>query len=382
MPQSRQRLSSRTLRRQNSTPACPGMKERTVVLRFMLTLALILTGALAAAEDPGPALWRGLKQAPPAAGVNPERQKALRALDKWLAAADSETDPAVVAYYQRAVDHVLDQLEDEPVAAGVRVFQLYSSSAVVQTPETVFAFDLDQGPNRSLSKPPEEEGVPLRMTDAQVSRLAELVEVSFHTHEHNDHVDYELVRALAAAGKTVVVTESNRERWTDQPWSGKLTVLEQTLEKPHTLGPLKVDVLHDFQWDDKAHTSGTPCNAYLVTTRDGVGVLTKGDINSGTDLYAWLEKMTARGRRVDLVLGTPLFWRGPDLTREIDALLEPVWCVGHVWEFTHRKSGERGGATGTYAMNVFSLRRQVRAGAALVLSWGEHFDFAPAAAAQ
>ncbi len=138
-----------------------------------------------------------------------------------------------------------------------------------------------------------------------------------------------------------------------------------------------MDVLHDTQWDNEEHTKGTPCNAYLVTTADGAGVLTKGDINSGTELYAWLEAMVARGRRVDLVLGTPLFWRGPDRTREIDALLEPVWCVGHVWEFTHRKRGERGGATGTYGMNLFALRRQVREDAATVLTWGEGFDFLP-----
>jgi hypothetical protein len=322
-------------------------------------------------------LWESLQQAPAdaQAAASPVRLKALSALDKWLAAANSERDPAVIAYYQERVDHVLTQLENEPLTEGVRVFQLYSSSVIVQTPDGILGFDLVQGPNKSLQKTAEEEGVAFRMAPQQIARLAQAVDVSFHTHEHYDHVDLEIVRALADAGKTIVVTASNRALWQDQPWHERLSVPGQTLHEPHRIGAFQVDVLWDHQWDNEEHPSGTPCNAFLVTTKAGVGVLVKGDINCGLRLYGWLNALTQRGRHVNLFLGTPFYWRGADMTPEIDALLQPLWCIGHVWEFTHRKAGARGGATGSYVMNLFTQQRNVREGAVRVLSWGEHLDF-------
>jgi len=49
-----------------------------------------------------------------------------------------------------------------------------------------------------------------------VKRLASLIEYSFHTHEHDDHIDYQLTRALLDAGQTVIVTASNKEMWRDR----------------------------------------------------------------------------------------------------------------------------------------------------------------------
>ena len=351
-------------------------------MRFlMVVLTSCLWPVLAMDGEPGYDLWYGLQEAPPVLGAAPgtARLPALRALDDWLSEPNSEIDPGVIAYYQARVDGVLSLIEDSPVTRGVRVFQLYSSSMIVQSPSVVFAFDLDQGPNKSLVETPESEGVGFRMTGEQVARLANLVDVSFHTHEHYDHVDFELVGALLAAGKTVVVTESNRQLWAEQPWHDQLTVLAQTLDKPLELGPLKIDVLHDKQWDNEAHTKGTPCNAFLVTTPEGIGVLSKGDINCSLRFYGWLQALVKRGRHADLFVGTPFYWRGADLTQDIDALLQPIWCIGHVWEFTHRKAGESGGATGMYGMNCFIQQQKVRKGAVRVLSWGEHLDYVPAA---
>ncbi|MBN2311965.1 MAG: MBL fold metallo-hydrolase [Candidatus Hydrogenedentes bacterium] len=342
-------------------------------------MSVVLVRSVAAgAQDPGEALWRGLQENPPTAPQTAERIEALKALDTWLAEPDSEKNEAVVAYYQRAVDHAFDCIEREKPGKGVRVFQLYSSSVIVQTPDTVFAIDLDQGPNKRLDQAASEEGVAFRMREDQIARLARLVDVSFHTHEHYDHVDFAITRALIEAGKTVVVTESNKALWAEQPWAEKLVVLDQTLDEPHELGGLTVDVLHDHQWDNETHTRGTPCNAFLIATADGTCVGTKGDINCGLRLYGWLNVMVERGRHVDVMVGSPIYWRGANLMREIDALLAPVWAAGHVWEFTHRSAGERGGATGTYARNSLGVAHAIEAGEACALSWGEHLDIEPA----
>ncbi len=331
----------------------------------------------AMAADPGKSLWEGLHANPPSVPQDDERFEALIALDAWLSAADSETTEAVVAYYQRAVDHALDLLETDKIAKGVRFFQLYSSSVIVHTPETVFAIDLDQGPNKRLDASPEIEGVSFRMTSEQIARLTNVIDISFHTHEHSDHIDFQLTQALLDAGKTVVVTQSNKDRWAEQPWVKKLTVLKQTVARPHILDSLKVDVLEDHQWGNNEHTSGTPCNAFLITTPDGTAIFTKGDINGGLRLYGWLNVMVKKGRHVDLIFGSPLFWRGVNLLREIDALLSPVWAIGHTWEFEHRSPGKEGGATGTYSGNFRAARRNIRSGSAVILTWGEHLDIKP-----
>ncbi len=335
--------------------------------------AATLAGTATAAVDLD-AIWQGILDNPPSLKHTESRDSALKALDQRLMEPDSERAEDVIAYYQRAINRILDTLETSPVKKGIRLFQLYSSSVILQTPETVFAIDLDQGPNRSLTQTAAEEGVAFALTPEQITRLVRAIDISFHTHEHYDHVDFELTRALCDAGKTVVATQSNKDRWKDEPWAEKLVVLDQTLAKPHTVGTLQVDVLHDHQWDNEEHTSGTPCNAYLITTPGGKSVLSKGDINCGLRLYGWLTIMVNNGYHADLVTGSPIYWRGVNTARDIDALLSPVWAIGHVWEFTHRSRGKPGGATGTYTANLLMNKHLFQTGNPIVLSWGEYLD--------
>ena len=77
--------------------------------RFLTTAiwTLMWVGYSAAmAVDPGKTLLEGLQANSPSVPQDEERYEALKALDAWLSVADSETTEAVVAYYQRAVDHL------------------------------------------------------------------------------------------------------------------------------------------------------------------------------------------------------------------------------------------------------------------------------------
>jgi L-ascorbate metabolism protein UlaG (beta-lactamase superfamily) len=326
--------------------------------------------------DEGDTIAAALDAAKPALPMTEARQEALKSLDTWIARPSSHKDKALIAYYQAAVDRALHALEHEKVASGVRIFQLYSSSVIVQTPETVFAFDLDQGPNVKLDRTPVEEGVDFRLTDDQRAKIAALVEYSFHTHEHSDHIDFQLTQALLEAGKTVVVTESNKTMWQAYPWAEKLTVLKQTLNSPTKLGPLMVHVLQDHQWGDTMHTTGVPCNAFVVTTPGGITVMTKGDINCGLQLYGWLSLLKQHGQGVDVVVGSTLFWKGVNTLREWDALFSPLWLPGHVWEFEHREDNEPKGNCSAYAEGWRFVRNATHSEKVQVLSWGEWIDVA------
>lgn len=337
--------------------------------------------ATARAEGEGNAVAAALAAAPPTAPITEARQQALRKLDGWIARPSSDQEKALIEYYRAAVDRALDTLAKEKVVSGIRIFQLYSSSVIVQTPETVFAIDLDQGPNKNISQTPAKEGTAFCMTDAQIAKLAANVQYSFHTHEHSDHVDYQITRALLDAGKTVIVTQSNKEMWKKEPWVEKLVVLDQTLDSPTKVGPLKVCVLHDFQWSNSDHTRGTPCNALVVETPGGLNVMTKGDINCGLQLYGWLSLLAKRGVKVDVVVGSTIFWRGVNVLPEWDALLTPLWLPGHLWEFEHRSDDEPKGNCAAYTEGWRFVRNASASANVEVLSWGEWIDIAPKEAA-
>jgi len=319
-------------------------------------------------------LWEALLDAPPSMEPTPARQAAVEALDDWIAQPDSERSPELVAYYRRAVDRVIQSLQAERPTEGIRCFQLYSSSAIVQTPSCTFAIDLDQGPNEDLHQTPEEENVPFCMTDGQVAALADLIDYSFHTHEHADHIDLELTKAFLDRGKTVIATESTKTIWAGEAWAEKIVAPKQTLAEGERIGGLEVNVLWDHQWNNSEHSSGTPCNAYVITVPEGLTVATKGDINCALQWYGWLHVLANRGQTIDIMVGSPLYWRGVTLTREIDALLTPLWLPGHNWEFTHRPSGEpRGNASGFWQSYAL-LHVAAKHGDVAVLSWGEYID--------
>jgi len=337
--------------------------------------ALVLLVGVVRAESQGEKIAADLNAAPPSVPMTEAREKALGALDAFIGRPMSEKDPALVAYYQAAIDRALDKLESDRVASGIRILQLYSSAYIIQTPETVFAFDLDQGPNEEIAQTPAQEDVPFRMTNSQVSRIAKLVEYTFLTHAHRDHCDFQLTRALMAAGKTVIANPENVEIWKDQPWAEKIVTLPQTTTQPNEVGPLKVDVLWDRQWGrDPRHSSGMQCDCYVITTPGGVTVMNKGDINCGLQLYGWLNLLKNRGQKIDVVVGSTLFWRGVELTPEWNALIKPLWLPGNNWEFGHRKDTLPVGNCGTYLGSWNRLKEIAGPDKVQSLSWGEWID--------
>ncbi len=325
------------------------------------------------ASDPD-ALWQALLEAPPATPPTTAREAALKALDEWIGQPNSEHGEACVAYYRRAVNHALDLLEKERPERGMRIFQLYSSSVIVQTPSAVIGIDLDQGPNENLRQTPQEEGTPFCMTDEQVARLADLVDYAFHTHEHGDHMDCQIVKALLDRGKTVIGTEGIRALWADEPWAEAILTPPQTMGKGWKVGDLQVNVLWDRQWSDETHEEGTQNNAYLIALPEDLTVFVKGDVNCGLRLLGWLHLLAEQGCVMDVMVGSAIYWRGPNVAKQIDALHGPLLLPGHTWEFGHRRAGEaRGNAMGFWQAYMM-VRAAAKRGGAVSLSWGEFID--------
>lgn len=319
-------------------------------------------------------LWRVVLAASPTVPPTPARKAALQALDDWIAIPNSEETDACVAYYRCAVDRALGLLETERPERGLRIFQLYSSSVLIQTPSVVIGIDLDQGPNEDMHRTPGEEGVAFCMTEEQIARLAALVDYAFNTHEHGDHLDYQITKALVERDKTVIGTEGIRALWAEEPWAQSILTLPQTLGRGEKIGTLTVNVLRDHQWSDEAHTRGTENNAYLITVPEGFSVFTKGDTNCGLRLYGWLQLLAEKGCAVDVMVGSAIYWRGPGIARQIDVLYAPLVLPGHAWEFGHRPDGEaRGNAMGFWQAGML-VKGAAKQGGVTPLSWGEFID--------
>jgi L-ascorbate metabolism protein UlaG (beta-lactamase superfamily) len=358
-----------------------------------LILCLITLGPPALATDAQQAQVQNLDELreallkTPVTPQNQERRRALlECLDTFLRRPDSERSEPVVRHYQTMIDHALDEISAERVEAGVTVWKFYSSSLVIKTPKTVFGIDLDErpggpGPTRGgeSSKVAALENSPFRMTAQQRGRLASLVNISFHTHRHHDHIDYTITEELLKVGKTVVVPQDIRTMWTDTPIASKLTVLEGAAGSKRPVGDLKVEVLLSQQWMSADHRSGScPCNAYLITTDNGINVLVKGDINDGNDLMPWLQQIKARREVIDLYVSSHFFWPGQDAQPQIESLFDPFIIPGHEYEFTHRKPGQWGSGTGSYKLLFERCRTAIERGRCVILSWGEKYHYFPA----
>ena len=322
----------------------------------------------------------GLLARPATTEEDPQRQALLASLDRLLQQPDSERSANVATYYRAMVDQALAEIASTEVAEGVVVWKLYSCALVVKTPKVVFGIDLDEGPNSGNGNPDKVAGlagIKLHMTAAQRTALAKLVDVSLHTHRHHDHVNYQITEALVAAGKTVVVPEDIRAMWRDAPFVAGLTVLAPRLGHKHRVGELQVEVLGGRQWMARDHSSVCPCNAYLITTDNGVTVLFKGDINNGERVLPWLRQVKTRGEGLDLYVTALFFAETKDTLPQIRRLFDPFLIPGHEYEFTHRKRGEAGAGTGSYSSQWNGHKSSIKREKAVILSWGEKFQYLP-----
>jgi L-ascorbate metabolism protein UlaG (beta-lactamase superfamily) len=350
-------------------------------MKWLWIIAVMLAGEPArSASHTLEEVRTGLLATPATAQPDDRRQALLLSLDAILEQPDSERSDEVAAYYRATIDRALTEIAEAKVDEGVLIWKLYSSALVVKTPKAVFGIDLDEGPNSNSGNPDKVAGladIKLHMTSKQRSILAKLVDVSFHTHRHHDHVNFQITEALVKAGKIVVVPEDIRSMWRDEPFVSRLTVLTPGAGRKHRVGELDVEVLGSRQWMVRDHSTECPCNAYLVSTDNGLNILFKGDINNAQEILPWLKQVKARGEGVNLYVSGLFFAESKGAVSQIQRMFDPFIIPGHEYEFTHRKHGDSGAATGSYGSLWRGLRPSIDRGKCVILSWGEKFQYVP-----
>ncbi|MDD2710946.1 MAG: MBL fold metallo-hydrolase [Verrucomicrobiae bacterium] len=296
-----------------------------------------------------------------------KRLEVLKKMDQRLSAPFSEKDPEVAQSYQGKVDAVIEDIGKIKVARGMVVWKLYASSFIVKTPEMVFAVDLCEGPNRNILGGPVS---PFCFKQQQRRRLARLIDCSFHTHHHFDHVSYQMAEELARNGRKVIVTPQHLEYWKDVPFRKRLTVFDGG-KNSFKVGTLAVRVHRGWQ----SVSPEVQCHAYLITVDGKISLLFKGDLFDGDEFSRVLGAWKKNGVRIDLFLSSLWTASGRDIVRETTRLFDPFFIPAHEWEFTHRKEGQAGVATQSYGQLFAKLKNHVRRGKAAVLMWGERLRY-------
>lgn len=270
----------------------------------------------------------------------------LRTVDRILAAPDSENHPALAAFYNRRIQKALREIR-EYVGDVPRLWKFYSSGIVVKAGGTVSAFDLNCGGEV------ENRRTRLRFTPETLTMLVEVIDISYHTHAHVDHIGVELVDRLLRKGKMVITCSDAIRKW--------LLTGAVNAEKHVAPG------YHCYPGFQRAGAIELPNTAFVLELAPGATLLVKGDIFMGHDVEELCDRIDRDGLRIDYAAVSPFALTPPGIVAECQRRYDSFFIPVHEWEFGHRTPGRSGGATQTYAelMTVFTK------GKARLLTWGE-----------
>ncbi|MEA2062244.1 MAG: hypothetical protein U9P14_00975 [Gemmatimonadota bacterium] len=267
------------------------------------------------------------------------RKLALTTLDDPLHLVDAPRMKAVGCFFHRMIGRALDRIETEQVTSAAVVWKLYNHAFVIRTSGHTFAYDIFRGVEE------------VSMTEEQLGRLADVLEVLFISHFHRDHADYGFAELMVERGKKVVVPE---DLWRDKPIADSLVRVPGGTAGE--VAGIKFIAFDGHQGMD------IPNNVYLVTA-DGFSVMQTGDQSNREDFDRWIDGLGEK-HHVDVLL--PNCWT-TDLPRMIREVNPRVVITGHENELGHTVD-HRESFTKTYRH-----LRQVEH-PYIVMGWGERFS--------
>ncbi len=294
-----------------------------------------------------------LERFPPEHAMSLERQAILLLLDNVLFEPEAADKPAVQAFFIERTKKVAAALQQAPVTRGARIWKLYNHGFIVRTPSVTLAFDLVSG--RHLGN----DGFVL--PEDLLEDLACACDLLFISHFHPDHADLRIAELFVRNGKRVAAPEG---LWETRPFAEGLIYLKRTADAEQTIpirgGADSVKVINypGHQGDPVAN------NVVVVTTPDGLTFAHTGD-QSNTGDFEWIDTVS-KTQKIDVLM--PNCWT-PDLPRLI-AGFNPVLVIpGHDNEISHTLDQRK---------PSWLIRERLgdMAGRAVLMAWGECYDYA------
>lgn len=267
-------------------------------------------------------------------------------------------------------EHALDEIEAETgYTKGVKVWKFYSSAYILKSGNTIFSFDMHEGKFDFV------------LTQQQIDRVADLIDVAFYSHIHEDHISYPIIKALFKAGKTVVVPDEVIHLTKYSDIAGRLSSLTPIDGTVYNFKDLRVEACDTTQGFRNKNRIPVENNIYLVKTVENCVVMHKGDANDGDEAWNYFSNYKERGGTVDLYLGgySPFGTKDTDYTgcaAKIHEAFDDFVLPGHIYEWEHLANHPRDGLL-TYDRVMDFDGYRIDAGRGMVLSWGEHYHYLP-----
>lgn len=264
------------------------------------------------------------KQYPPTQENALVRERILRLLDYPLHINDHSAETSenekdafysvVQAYINSSLETVSGALTRRRTREGVDIYQVYDMGVILRGNEYTVGVDLSRNPHLPAAYPTH--------SDDCVRSLVESLDILLLTHPHSDHYWPELMRAMAKAGKPVILP-CEPERIGLDPVDGYM-VMDKASDYYRSYG-LEI---HSFM-GNQGET--VPCNVYVIDM-GGIKIVHSGD-NYSTEA----EQLVATQLPVNIVIAAA--WNKPQRLLDVVAVREksaPLLFIPlHINELEH-----------------------------------------------
>ncbi len=289
------------------------------------------------------------------------RTLALSGLDTLLMVADSEDSDVVGNYYNKRVKKVIDEIKawNSPVP---KLWKLYSSGILVKAAGKVLAFDVNCGVEWEYTSK-NHRRFKLNLSDENLEALTDLIDRSYHTHEHSDHTGYDLLQKLVAKKKLVFMTGNAIKYYKCENYPNVIRA-ENHCEPGYWV----------FDSTQNMGTYRVQNTAFVVELVPGTNLLVRGDIYEPPEVVRMCDYFQAHDAYAHYASVSP----GAGILPEAYKRWNTFIMSAHEWEFTHRKRGEPGVACQSFSGNYSGIYSPyVNQGCGEVLSWGESIELTP-----
>ena len=289
------------------------------------------------------------------------RTFALSGLDSLLMVANSEDSDVVGNYYNKRVKKVIDEIKawNSPVP---KLWKLYSSGILVKAAGKVLAFDVNCGVEWEYTSK-NRRRYKLNLSDENLEALTDLIDRSYHTHEHSDHTGYDLLLKLVAKKKLVYMTGNAIKYYKCEQYPNVIRA-EKHSEPGYWV----------FDSTQNMGTYRVQNTAFVVQLVPGTNLLVRGDIYEPPEVVRMCEYFQSQGAYAHYASVSP----GAGILPEAHKRWNTFIMSAHEWEFTHRKRGEPGVACQSFSGNYSGIYSPyVIQGCGEVLSWGESIELTP-----
>jgi len=216
---------------------------------------------------------------PPSLNDDEIRKLAFMMIDNVLHEEKAAFRPAVQDFFKARFRNAVSEIINEKVDKGAVVWKLYNHAFVVKTKSVTIGFDIQRGVT----------GVEdFRIPEELISELAEVVDILFISHYHNDHADEWVAGEFLKRNKPVVTAP---EIFSKADIYNKIIHPERAVGKlqeitlPSTGKKLELVVYPGHQGEKILN------NVYLVFTSENLSFLHTGDQSNSNDLE-WIDRIS------------------------------------------------------------------------------------------